>query len=87
MLAHLPATRDALVGGEMALGQLMSKGLLQEHNTVTAVPSSCLASQPLELVADTRDTSKGDEEGFRLSSKRNLGHFSFPLTPPKAFLQ
>lgn len=54
--------------GEMALGWLECKGLLQKHTTFTAVPSSCLASQPLELVAGTRDSSKGAEEGFGLSS-------------------
>ena len=52
----------------MALGQLMCKGLLQEYTTFTAVPSSCLVSQPLELVADTRDTSKRAKEGFSLSN-------------------
>lgn len=75
------------MGAEMALGRLMCRGLLQEHNPVTAVPSSCLASQTLELVAYTTDTSKGAEEGFRLSSEGNISHFSFPLTPPKVFLQ
>lgn len=75
------------MGGEMALGRLTCEGLLQEHDTFTAVPSSCLVSQPLEQVADTRDTSKGAKEGFSLSSKGSLGRFSFPLNPPKALLQ
>ena len=51
----------------MALGQLTCNGLVQEY-TFTAVPSSCLVSQPLELVADTRDTSKRAKEGFSLSN-------------------
>lgn len=68
MLAHLPALRDTLMWGEMALGRLECEGLLQEHTTLTAGPSSRLVSQPLEVVADTRDTSKGTEEGFSLSN-------------------
>lgn len=68
MLAHLPAPRDTPMEGEMALGWLTCKRLLQEHDTFAAVPSSCLVSQPPEPVADTRGTSKGAEEGFSLSN-------------------
>lgn len=56
------------MGDEIPWCQLMCKELFQEQDTFTDVPSSHLLSQPLELVADTRDTSKGAEKGLHLSN-------------------
>lgn len=73
MLAHLPAPTDTTMTGEMALGRLLCKGLLQEPSPLSLLPgvpasgSGCRYQGYLKVA----------KEGFNLSSEGNLGHFSF----------